>query len=128
MAAMISEGQLARLHHQDQDCPGPWRVVTKLPRLDTPPIAAEAVDAAVVRALLNQTDLIQDIASLTGEALRRLSPPSGDGPSAAVIKGVAARVAAGLAVGLMESDLALRIERCLEAGEPFADSWRSCPE
>jgi hypothetical protein len=37
-------------------------------------------------------------------------------------------VAAGLAVGLMESDLVLRIERCLEASAPFADSWQSCPE
>lgn len=125
---MISEGQLARLHHQDQDCPGPWRVVTKLPRLDTPPIAEDAVDAAVVRALLHQTDLLQDIAALTGEALRRLNTAGGDGPSPALVKGVAARVAAGLAVGLMESDLVPRIERCLEAGQPFAESWRSCPE
>jgi hypothetical protein len=93
-----------------------------------PTAAGATVDHSVVAALLTQTDLVQDIAALTCEALRRTTPPGGEAPSAALVKGIAARVAAGLAVGLMESDLVLRIERCLEASTPFADSWQSCPE
>jgi len=95
---------------------------------ERPAATGEAVDHTVVAALLSQTDLVQDIATLTCEALRRATPPGSEAPSAALVKGVAARVAAGLAVGLMESDLVQRIERCLEASTPFADSWQSCPE
>jgi|694.fasta_scaffold133719_2 hypothetical protein len=95
---------------------------------ERPAAAGATVDHSVVAALLTQTDLVQKIAALTCEALRRTTPPGGEAPSAALVKGVAARVAAGLAVGLMESDLVLRIERCLEASAPFADSWQSCPE
>jgi hypothetical protein len=41
---------------------------------------------------------------------------------------VAARVAAGLAVALMESDLSERIAAELAERSAFAEGWRACPE
>lgn len=95
---------------------------------ERPAAAGATVDHSVVAALLTQTDLVQKIAALTCEALRRTTPPGGEAPSAALVKGVAARVAAGLAVALMESDLAERIAAQLAERSAFAEGWRACPE
>jgi hypothetical protein len=71
--------------------------------------------------------LLEAIAERTACALQR-NAAGGDAPSAEQVRGVAARVATGLAVALLQSDLADRIAARLEAEAPFAEGWRSCPE
>jgi len=46
----------------------------------------------------------------------------------AEVRGLAARIATGLAVALLQSDLAERITERLAAEAPFAEGWLSCPE
>lgn len=123
----IREDQLAELHRDDDSCPGPWRVRRKLPHLLPVPGALDRVDGVVVGALVDQGDLLDDLATLSAEALRQFSWQDA-GPDAAVLRGVAARVAAGLAVALMESDLAERVAEKLMERSPFAEGWRACPE
>jgi hypothetical protein len=126
-APPIREDQLARLHRDDETCPGPWRVRRKLPHLLPVPGAIERVDRAVVGAIVGQGDLLDDLAILCAEALRQTAW-EGAGPDGRAIRGVAARVAAGLAVALMESDLPERISDKLAERSPFAEGWRACPE
>jgi hypothetical protein len=121
----IRADQLALLHRNDEACPGPWRVRRKLPHLLPAPQAR--VDALVVAALVDQGDLLDDLASLCAEALRQ-QPIDEAFPDPAVLRGVAARVAAGLAVVLMESDLPERIAAALAERSAFAEAWRACPE
>jgi hypothetical protein len=120
--------QLALLYRNDDACPGPWRVRRKLPRpLPVTAGGLERVNALVVAAVVAQGDLLDDLATLSAEALRQL-PGEGTGPDAVRLRGVAARVAAGLAVALMESDLADRIAAELAERSAFAEGWRACPE
>ena len=42
--------------------------------------------------------------------------------------GCPTRVAASLAVGLMESDLDARVAALMAQEAPFAEGWRACPE
>jgi hypothetical protein len=84
----------------------------------------------VIAALL-QVDrpggsLLDTLAGLTAEALQQA--PLAPGVSPVEVRGVAARLATGLAVALLESDLADRITARLAEEAPFADGWRSCPE
>jgi hypothetical protein len=123
----IREDQLARLHRDDETCPGPWRVRRKLPHLLPQPGALERVDGVVVGALMDQGDLLDDLATLCAEALRQ-APWEAAEAEASAVRGVAARVAAGLAVALMESDLAERIAAKLAERSAFAEGWRACPE
>jgi hypothetical protein len=123
----IRADQLALLHQDDDSCPGPWRVRRKLPHLLPVPAGLDRVDAVVVSALVGQGDLLDDLATLSAEALRQLPWPE-TGPDAASLRGVAARVAAGLAVALMESDLSERIAAQLAERSAFAEGWRACPE
>ena len=67
------------------------------------------------------------LAILTVEALQA-APNGATGSTAAEVRGVAARIATGLAVTLLESDLAERITSRLAEEAPFAEGWRSCPE
>lgn len=71
--------------------------------------------------------LLDTLAILTAEALQA-APNGAAGSSAADVRGVAARIATGLAVTLLESDLAERITARLAEEAPFAEGWRSCPE
>lgn len=123
----IRADQLALLHQDDDSCPGPWRVRRKLPHLLPVPAGLDRVDAVVVSALVGQGDLLDDLATLSAEALRQLPWPE-TGPDATSLRGVAARVAAGLAVALMESDLSERIAAQLAERSAFAEGWRACPE
>ena len=71
--------------------------------------------------------LLDTLAILTAEALQA-APNDAAGCTAAEVRGVAARIATGLAVTLLESDLAERITARLAEEAPFAEGWRSCPE
>ena len=71
--------------------------------------------------------LLETLATRTAEALLQ-APNGAAGSSSAEVRGVAARIATGLAVALLESDLADRITARLAEEAPFAEGWRSCPE
>jgi hypothetical protein len=129
--------QLAALHGDDDTCPGPWRVRRKLPSLLTTTAGHDLLDLLVVTTLMGHGELLADLARLCAEALRR-SAGAGAATEAetvgvadtdkAAVKGLTTRVAASLAVALLESDLAERVETLLVEEAPFAEGWRACPE
>jgi hypothetical protein len=101
----------------------------------TPGVPAGGLEAGVITRLLEGDpladplgdSLLDTLTTLTAEAL--LQAPSGAaGSTPAEVRGVAARIATGLAVALLESDLAERITARLAEEAPFAEGWRSCPE
>ncbi|MFM7086365.1 MAG: hypothetical protein ACKOXO_05160 [Cyanobium sp.] len=121
--------QLERLHRDEAACPGPWRVHRKLPHLLPGGPDSGGRDAVVVSALLGHGELLADLAQLCAEALRRGGDSDLDAAAeAAEIKGLTTRVAARLAVALMESDLPERVALLLARERPFAEGWRACPE
>jgi hypothetical protein len=89
-------------------------------------IPSGGLEAAVIARLL-EGDPLGTLAILTAEALQA-APNGAAGSTAAEVRGVAARIATGLAVTLLESDLAERITARLAEEAPFAEGWRSCPE
>ena len=91
-------------------------------------VAVEArVLARLLQADLAAGPLLDTIAALSAEALQQAS--LGAAPaSPAELRSTAARIATGLAVALLESDLADRIAARLAEEAPFAEGWRSCPE
>jgi hypothetical protein len=96
----------------------------------TPGVTPGGLEAGVIAAVL-QADraggsLLDTLASLTAESLQQA--PLAPGATSAEVRGVAARIATGLAVALLESDLADRITARLAEEAPFAEGWRSCPE
>ncbi len=120
----IHPEQLAQLHGDEAACPGPWRVRRKLPHLlaSSDP---EGLDRLVVETLLGHGELLSDLARLCADALRRTGGSERD---PALVKGLTTRVAASLAVGLMESDLDERVAALMAQEAPFAEGWRACPE
>lgn len=116
--------QLARLHGDDASCPGPWRVRRKLPHL-LPPASCDGLDAVVVATLLEHGELLADLSRLCADALRRSGSAEAE-PQA--IRSLTTRVAAGLAVALMESDLAERVNLLLAREAPFGEGWLARPE
>jgi hypothetical protein len=97
----------------------------------TPGVPSGGLEAAVIARLLEGDplgdSLLDTLAILTAEALQA-APNGAAGSTAAEVRGVAARIATGLAVTLLESDLAERITARLAEEAPFAEGWRSCPE
>jgi hypothetical protein len=97
----------------------------------TPGAGASRIEAGIIADLLQGElpagSLLTSLASLTAEALQE-APNGGSAITNAELRGVAARIATGLAVALLESDLAERIAARLAEEAPFAEGWRSCPE
>jgi hypothetical protein len=91
-----------------------------------------AVEASVLEGLLHGelvgSSLLDAIADRTASALQQSAAVGAAIPGPEEVRGVAARLATGLAVALLQSDLADRIAARLEAEAPFAEGWRSCPE
>lgn len=83
--------------------------------------------ASLLQADLGSGPLLDTIAGLAAEALQH-NPRCISGAASAEVRALAARVATGLAVALLESDLPERISARLAATAPFSDGWRSCPE
>ena len=97
----------------------------------SPVVPSGGLEAAVIARLLEGgplgDSLLDTLAILTAEALQA-APNGAAGSTADEVRGVAARIATGLAVTLLESDLAERITARLAEEAPFAEGWRSCPE
>lgn len=92
---------------------------------------SHGLEAEVLASLLGGElaagSLLDAIADRTAAVLQR-NAVAAAGLSPAEVRLVAARVATGLAVTLLQSDLAERISERLAAEAPFAEGWRSCPE
>jgi len=97
----------------------------------TPGMPPSGLEAGVIARLLEgdplAASLLDTLATLTAAALQQ-APNGASGSTPADVRGVAARIATGLAVALLESDLADRITARLAEEAPFAEGWRSCPE
>jgi len=97
----------------------------------TPGMPPSGLEAGVIARLLEgdplAASLLDTLATLTAAALQQ-APNGAAGSTPADVRGVAARIATGLAVALLESDLADRITARLAEEAPFAEGWRSCPE
>jgi len=97
----------------------------------TPGLPPSGLEAGVIARLLEgdplAASLLDTLATLTAAALQQ-APNGAAGSTPADVRGVAARIATGLAVALLESDLADRITARLAEEAPFAEGWRSCPE
>ena len=117
--------------------PGQGPTPPERPRLVglTPGLPPNGLEAAVITRLLEgdpladgvAASLLDILATLTAEALLQ-APNGAAGSTPDEVRGVAARIATGLAVALLESDLAERITARLAEEAPFAEGWRSCPE
>ena len=113
--------------------PGQGPTPPERPRLVglTPGMPPSGLEAGVIARLLEgdrlTASLLETLATRTAEALLQ-APNGAAGSSPAELRGVAARIATGLAVALLESDLADRITARLAEEAPFAEGWRSCPE
>jgi hypothetical protein len=113
--------------------PGQGPTPPERPRLVglTPGIPPSGLEAGVIARLLEgdplAASLLDTLATLTAAALQQ-APNGAAGSTPADVRGVAARIATGLAVALLESDLADRITTRLAEEAPFAEGWRSCPE
>ena len=112
---------------------GPVPAPSSRPRLVElhPGGSSAGVEAAVLAQLVQQDlpagSLLDTLARLTAEALQQ-APNSVEAFTPSEVRGVAARIATGLAVALLESDLSERITARLAQEAPFAEGWRSCPE
>jgi|GEM_PF-1780837 hypothetical protein len=113
--------------------PAPGPTPPERPRLVglTPGIPPSGLEAGVIAHLLEgdplAASLLDTLATLAATALQQ-APNGAAGSTPAEVRGVAARIATGLAVALLESDLADRITARLVEEAPFAEGWRSCPE
>jgi len=127
---MIREHPLPGLHRRAAQVPQLPPASGAAPKL--PAAASSAAVEARVLARLLQADLaagplLDTIAALSAEALQQ-APLGASLASPAELRSTAARIATGLAVALLESDLADRIAARLAEEAPFAEGWRSCPE
>ena len=95
---LLDEKSLALLYESPDNCPGPYRIVHKLPALPEGQIAAERVNEVVVEALLAQDDFVADIGRLTAAALVRAHGESALFSSQNV-RGLSGQIATSLAVG-----------------------------
>ena len=101
----------------------------------TPGVPPGGLEAGVIARLLEGDpladplgdSLLDTLSTLTAEALQE-APNGAAGSTPAEVRGVAARIATGRAVALLESDLAERITARLAQEAPVAEGWRSCPE
>ena len=134
---MIREQVLSGPHHRPVapmgSAPQGNGTSPERPRLvaHTPGVTPGGLEASVIARLLEGErpgeSLLDTLASLTAAALQE-GPNGAAGSTPAEVRGVAARIATGLAVALLESDLADRIAAQLAEEAPFAEGWRSCPE
>ena len=125
---LLDEKSLALLYESPDTCPGPYRIVHKLPALPEGSIAAERVNEVVVNALLAQDDFVADIGRLTAAALVRAH-----GESALFsnqnLRSLSGQIATSLAVALLRSrSLEHAIRQSLGAMACYDQAAIACPE
>lgn len=125
---LLDEKSLALLYESPDNCPGPYRIVHKLPALPEGQIAAERINEVVVEALLAQDDFVADIGRLTAAALVRAHGESALFSSQNV-RGLSGQIATSLAVALLRSRaLETAISQSLGAMACYDQAAIACPE
>lgn len=85
----------------------------------------QAVVASLLEGGAGEPALVDTIAELAARALQAAPEAAAAAPE---VRALAARIATGLAVALLQSDLGERISARLADQAPFAEGWLSCPE
>jgi hypothetical protein len=119
---------LARLYARAEDCPGPYRIVHKLPALPASLGEPVEIDRVVADTLVAHPDFVSDIARLTAAALLQVHGGSASLEEHAV-RSMAAQVATSLAVALLRSRvLEEAVAASLADQGAFGQAFISCPE
>ena len=125
---LLDEKSLALLYESPDTCPGPYRIVHKLPALPEGQINAERVNEVVVEALLAQDDFVADIGRLTAAALVRAHGESALFSSQNV-RSLSGQIATSLAVALLRSRaLETAIHQSLGSMTCYGQAAIACPE
>lgn len=124
----LDEKSLALLYESPDTCPGPYRIVHKLPALPEGSIDAERVNEVVVNALLAQDDFVADIGRLTAAALVRAHGESALF-SSQNLRSLSGQIATSLAVALLRSrSLEHAIHQSIGAMACYDQAAIACPE
>jgi hypothetical protein len=115
---MIREQALLSPHRRP---PGPGAATGAL----ADPGLEQAVVASLLEGVAGEPGLVDTIAELSARALQAAPEAAATAPE---VRALAARIATGLAVALLQSDLGERISARLADQAPFAEGWLSCPE
>ncbi|MCP9774875.1 hypothetical protein KBY58_05930 [Cyanobium sp. HWJ4-Hawea] len=116
------------LYHRPDDCPGPYRVVHKLPVLPESLKDHIEIDNVVADSLLAHQDFLDDIGELTARALLQVHGANADFDMAAV-RGMAGQIATSLAVAMLRGQmLETAISTAIERLNAEGQAQLACPE
>jgi hypothetical protein len=124
----IEINELALLYGKPDECPGPYRVVHKLPALPVTLKNPIEIDNVVAETLVDHPDFLQDIAHLTANALVQVHGSDTEF-SETQIRGVAGQISTSLAVALLRSHvLEGAIHNAIAEQTSFGQGYLACPE
>jgi hypothetical protein len=124
----IRNNELALLFGKPDECPGPYRVVHKLPALPVTLKNPIKIDKVVAETLVEHQDFLQDIAHLTADALVQVLGCDAYF-SETQIRGVVGQISTSLAVALLRSHvLESAIHNAIAEQTSFGLGYLACPE
>ncbi len=124
----LHEASLELLYENPEECPGPYRVVHKLPTLPESLKDHIEIDNVVVDVLLTHQDFLKDIGELTARALLQVHGASAELNTAAV-RGMAGQIATSLAVAMLRGEmLEAAIAAALARLNAQGQAQLACPE
>jgi hypothetical protein len=100
----LHEASLELLYENPEECPGPYRVVHKLPTLPESLKDHIEIDNVVVDVLMTHQDFLKDIGELTARALLQVHGARAELNTAAVL-GMAGQIATSLAVAMLRGEM-----------------------
>ncbi len=100
----LHEVGLELLYGNPDECPGPYRVVHKLPTLPEFLKDHVEIDNVVADVLMSHQDFLKDIGELTARALLQVHGASAELNTAAV-RGMAGQIATSLAVAMLRGQM-----------------------
>ena len=127
-AMSIQINELSLLYGKPDECPGPYRVVHKLPALPVTLKDPIEIDNVVAETLVDHPDFLQDIARLTANALVQVHGSDSE-YSESQIRGVAGQISTSIAVALLRSHvLESAIQNAIADQTSFGLGYLACPE
>lgn len=124
----LHEPALELLYGNPDECPGPYRVVHKLPALPSSLRDHIEIDNEVADALVSHHDFLGDIAELTARALLQVHGSAAE-LNTAMIRGMAGQIATSLAVSLLRGQmLEQAIAAALDQFNAEGQAKLACPE
>jgi hypothetical protein len=124
----LHEASLELLYGNPDECPGPYRVVHKLPTLPESLKDHIEIDNVVADALMTHQDFLRDIGELTALALLQVHGESAELNTAAV-RGIAGQIATSLAVAMLRGQmLEDAIAAALAKLSTHGQAQLACPE